>query len=785
MKRKFILVSLIVVALVISLSVTGYWLLLRPDARAIASVKKVREELRQQGYKADLADFDFSVSPEVLNREMAITNSFNARGIGANADSPNLMPVIGSNTVVAVVREPALILDYARGPNGADELGWEELREQLRDGSGKVDAALAAVNSGPIAFNLNSRGGFAMLLPHLATLKHLSQVFGARAVLNLHDGQREAAWTNLLAETRLATAWNPEPAQVSQMVRFALAGLAYNTTWQLLQSPGWSDAQLQRLQSEWETVDYLTGLPDTMAFKRASAAASCEWERNPQKADRFSWGEFWREIFHHPTYAWDNLRSEYRHEQYLNQGSYSDETNALIFFREREDEYRAAVRATNWLQMRSMPGVTNRAFFLSKQHSRLQSMLNLQELSLAVQGRSVGFLGRATEAEARRRVLITAIALERYHAKYDSYPPTLGSLTPEFLAKPLPDFINGEPLCYRLTERGKFLLYSVGLDGVDNGGILANAEQRRRQFVDHSLIGSVPDADIVWPLPATAQEVQSRREQEERALATQEREQIKNDADHDWKQSLDRQSRTASILNTKWEPDSGDMKFKGRLLADYLSGKSAGDTNKITLAELLSPRQIITGAEPEDLTFEVPVRFDAITNVGNLVIMVDADPDEPLTSDTGAKQQEIIAAPNGNCRLVWHAIFDPPGRHALQILLSAATEQGGEFAGKGPAIAVTTSNLCQFSLDSATYDVFAGATFHARLPESNCVYSIECVTTNGQHLKTLSGATTNGEFNAVWNLIGDEGTQMHGETFNSVVHIQFPDSGRSQTLRGP
>ena len=193
--------------------------------------------------------------------------------------------------------------------------------------------------------------------------------------------------------------------------------------------------------------------------------------------------------------------------------------------------------------------------------------------------------------------------------------------------------------------------------------------------------------------------------------------------------------------------------FNGRLLADHLCGESAGDTNKVTLAELLSPRQIITGAEPEDLTFEVPVRFDAITNVGNLVVMVDADPDEPLTSDTGAKQQELTAAPTGDCRLVWHTIFDPPGRHALQILLTAATEQGGEFAGKGPAISVTTSNLCQFSLDSATYDVYAWATFHARLPESNCVYSIECVTTNGQPLKTLTGTTTNGEFNTRWNLV--------------------------------
>jgi hypothetical protein len=75
--------------------------------------------------------------------------------------------------------------------------------------------------------------------------------------------------------------------------------------------------------------------------------------------------------------------------------------------------------------------------------------------------------------------------------------------------------------------------------------------------------------------------------------------------------------------------------------------------------------------------------------------------------------------------------------------------------------------------------------FHARLPEKNGIFSIECVTTNGAHLKTLSGSTTNGEFNVVWNLKDDHGHRLNGETFNSIVHLTLPDSGRTQTLRGP
>ena len=117
--------------------------------------------------------------------------------------------------------------------------------------------------------------------------------------------------------------------------------------------------------------------------------------------------------------------------------------------------------------------------------------------------------------------------------------------------------------------------------------------------------------------------------------------------------------------------------------------------------------------------------------------------------------------------------------------LTWSDKNGAETWCRGPAISVVTSNLCQFSLDSATYDVERGATFHARLPESNGRYTIECLTTNGEHLATLTGSTTNGEFKTVWNLVDDHGHRLNGETFNSIVRLTLPDSGRTQTLKGP
>lgn len=63
-----------------------------------------------------------------------------------------------------------------------------------------------------------------------------------------------------------------------------------------------------------------------------------------------------------------------------------------------------------------------------------------------------------------------ACALERYRLAKGEFPSTLDTLVPRFAAKLPRDIINGEPLKYRRTEDGGFVVYSVGFNQVDNGG---------------------------------------------------------------------------------------------------------------------------------------------------------------------------------------------------------------------------------------------------------------------------------------------------------------------------
>ena len=67
----------------------------------------------------------------------------------------------------------------------------------------------------------------------------------------------------------------------------------------------------------------------------------------------------------------------------------------------------------------------------------------------------------------------TGIALERYRLAHGEFPESLDAIAPYFMEKIPHDIINGQPLHYRRTDDGQFVLYSVGWDEKDDGGEVA------------------------------------------------------------------------------------------------------------------------------------------------------------------------------------------------------------------------------------------------------------------------------------------------------------------------
>jgi hypothetical protein len=62
-----------------------------------------------------------------------------------------------------------------------------------------------------------------------------------------------------------------------------------------------------------------------------------------------------------------------------------------------------------------------------------------------------------------------AFALAWYHCDHGHYPKSLDALAPKYLVKVPQDMFSGKALVYRPTDKG-YLLYSVGVNGKDDGG---------------------------------------------------------------------------------------------------------------------------------------------------------------------------------------------------------------------------------------------------------------------------------------------------------------------------
>jgi hypothetical protein len=72
-----------------------------------------------------------------------------------------------------------------------------------------------------------------------------------------------------------------------------------------------------------------------------------------------------------------------------------------------------------------------------------------------------------------------ACALERCRLAEGAYPETLASLVPRYVSVLPHDVITGEPLHYRRTADGKFLLYS---NGTDDGGAIGEKKNDSTQL---------------------------------------------------------------------------------------------------------------------------------------------------------------------------------------------------------------------------------------------------------------------------------------------------------------
>ena len=190
--------------------------------------------------------------------------------------------------------------------------------------------------------------------------------------------------------------------------------------------------------------------------------------------------------------------------------SYSDELRALMGYDVLMQTARFAETNGAWQSgLDQQFRILDRLGF-SKFNSEWDNMIAGKINFRGILSESIPSLGAAFKkemaAETVRRVNITAIALKRFELAHGNYPTNLNLLVPKFISAVPRDPVDGQPLRYHSKTNGTFLLYSVGENGVDDGGNPA----LEKNVAGESFHWLNPHAlDWVWPQPATTNEVQA------------------------------------------------------------------------------------------------------------------------------------------------------------------------------------------------------------------------------------------------------------------------------------
>ena len=85
--------------------------------------------------------------------------------------------------------------------------------------------------------------------------------------------------------------------------------------------------------------------------------------------------------------------------------------------------------------------------------------------------------------------------MERFRLANGQYPGSLPALVPRFIERIPTDVNNGEPPHYRRTEDGQFVLYSVGWNQKDDGGVVVYNQEKPPTQND-------AQGDWVWRYPS-------------------------------------------------------------------------------------------------------------------------------------------------------------------------------------------------------------------------------------------------------------------------------------------
>ncbi len=338
-------------------------------------------------------------------------------------------------------------------------------------------AAVESLTNDLIIPDLDWAKGQRLMLPHLTPIRGVAQWCALAVAYDLQSGNRETALRNLIDGFRMIGKYRAEPILITRIVRASMVDVLGQRVWPVLQHADGTDEELKALQDLVADVRVAAPLVEALEMERVFVMQA------------------WRECIEDPSrsqaifgYSAGSKASKPL-QVAIAYGWRAGPANFDLawYLRHRQTELDSVREA---LASRSLARFNART--ASSVASAPGAMLMVSRTAYRDNGAMVR---KALRAETRLAMLVSAIALERCRLKRGHHPESMSEMLPEFLAELPIDWMDGKPLRYERVSEEHFRLWSIGSDGVDQGGDPSPPKPVRNLRWDSG-------NDWVWPVAA-------------------------------------------------------------------------------------------------------------------------------------------------------------------------------------------------------------------------------------------------------------------------------------------
>jgi hypothetical protein len=294
------------------------------------------------------------------------------------------------------------------------------------------------------------------------------RALGTRALLRVMQGDLEGAWEDSKALHRLAGLWCQPVLLLCRSIAMMLDQMASETDVRIAQHTNLSDTQAQAMLVELQRLPELPSMRDLIdldarftvldvAMQLVRATTNVQGVSQTMAAPRAGPVDYNVVLRRINGYV-DGLVEPIDMEDYAERQRLREQLG--------DPRTLAESRLDHWT------GIRRTLLFLAlppqRRMERRSEMVGDWLFLFAVP--SIADIDtRRLAATMHRRLAQAAFALAVWHAHRGGYPSTLADLVPDCLPQVPIDVFSGKPLTYSARGAG-YLLYSVGINGLDDGG---------------------------------------------------------------------------------------------------------------------------------------------------------------------------------------------------------------------------------------------------------------------------------------------------------------------------